>query len=580
MSSFHLPDRLRKRLGPSRGALWPPALESTGCSVREGEMRTWFVRGCGLAFVVVGAVVANLKAMDIAASFKTNALLSGFSSLDAEMFGVSTQLLTLSNSSSQGFRVERSYERIPQNFSKQDIQVRVEATPASESRHAPSSTARDHEKWFMSPEEEAREVGMSKTGSWALEEGRKRDAKRVVPLSQPIGMRNRTFQTFPSLSKLASILSSPALCVHWKEIDGYGSPCGYLKKKLQYTWVKDGIKRTCDDPYDAPYDVRRMRKCSSVFNGSQEVAYFTGPTWIQARNAHIPHFADAVALGSNWLARNTNRSFAQTLVETSETLVSGSGDTACVSFDKYVPGFFAPSGSPLAETIQYYLLRGLATGIVTAWNVKPGKIVCFGEPIGYSLNNPDANVNQEMWRDPQTCSSFRTKMIQSLGLNVLSTRRGFNVLLVNRMCCGRVVRNLFNLPQHHSVQGLGMNFSMAWPGKGVLRSSRAQLTAFLETDALVLHHGAAVFFGMFVRGGGLVVEIFNYKVVCRCCFLGLIKKCGKDHVQLQNEKGRSYPENQCNGVNDKRDGTDDGDVDLGKLGKILSEKFGPGTVRQ
>mmetsp|Transcript_13222 Transcript_13222/g.33304 ORF Transcript_13222/g.33304 Transcript_13222/m.33304 type:complete len:320 (-) Transcript_13222:331-1290(-) len=239
--------------------------------------------------------------------------------------------------------------------------------------------------FFMTPEEEALEVSMAKS-RWE-DQGKPHHAKRVVPMSQPMRMGGSRFQIFSSVSEFAKNVSGPALCVHWQHAKGHTEPCGYRNKRIQYTWVRGGRMRSCQDPFDADKSIYRKQTCSSSgINDSQPVLFYGGTTWIHARGGHLPHFCETIAHASNWLAEHPNSSFDNILVDTDSSSPASGSAFNCISFDKYVVGTFVPTSSPLNSTLQYTLLQGLPGGIVNAWNVKPGKIVCFSDPQGYRLN--------------------------------------------------------------------------------------------------------------------------------------------------------------------------------------------------
>mmetsp|Transcript_45435 Transcript_45435/g.109437 ORF Transcript_45435/g.109437 Transcript_45435/m.109437 type:complete len:428 (-) Transcript_45435:422-1705(-) len=245
-------------------------------------------------------------------------------------------------------------------------------------------------QFFMSEEEEEREVEMGDP-QWASMLG----FKRVPPLAQPIGFSDKEYQIFPSLWEMVKRVQRPAICLHWQQIEGHGSLCHYRGKQLMYTWPKNDTTEwfQCHDPFDQPQDTRTSKlskTCDYRINDTMRVLYYPGPTWIQARNAHLPHFLEMIALGAYYLQQHGLDTFPQVLVETSNVIQTGSANM-CPAYDGYVPGYLAPKGSPIAQSLQYTLLTGISSSILSAWSVKPGTRVCLGDAKLHSHNADGEN---------------------------------------------------------------------------------------------------------------------------------------------------------------------------------------------
>ena len=86
------------------------------------------------------------------------------------------------------------------------------------------------------------------------------------------------------------------------------------------------------------------------FNGIPvPVLYLEGPTFVINRTPHFPHFLEEISHALTWLARENKSYFEHVLVT--------EGGGACASFNSYLPGLWAPNGSPLKNTLQFLMLQ-------------------------------------------------------------------------------------------------------------------------------------------------------------------------------------------------------------------------------
>jgi hypothetical protein len=141
------------------------------------------------------------------------------------------------------------------------------------------------------------------------------------------------------------------------------------------------------------------------------------------------------------------------------------------------------------------------------------------------------------------------------------------VLVIQRNSGGRVVTNLEELLEREEVKQLPLEMRMVIMGQGDTATAAQQARAFLEADAVVGHHGAAMSLAVLLRPGSLVVEILNYRTKCDY-FDSLFANCRLVWRRLFHQHGYAYA--SCHGSN-RKTGIDDAPVDLGSLAHILAQ---------
>jgi hypothetical protein len=287
------------------------------------------------------------------------------------------------------------------------------------------------------------------------------------------------------------------------------------------------------------------------------VLWIDGPTFVFHRTAHFPHFLEEVASGANWLFKNNISYF-------SAAVIDEAGGT-CVTHDDYRVGHWAPSGSPISESLQMAMMRTIAKVVVFSWGVREGKSVCVGNP----------------WRDPTLefnlgsffghsviCSRFRKRTMELLGIEEPEDNILLKVLVLQRFSGGRNVKNLADLLKLGLQKELNLTFRFSTlDGMG----TKEQMTQFVHAGVVIAHHGAALTLAALMKPGSLVIEIFNYQTSCHF-FSSLATSCGVHLVQVFNRHGTNYGPNRCNGNidwKDRQSHVDAASVDLTEISMIL-----------
>jgi len=330
------------------------------------------------------------------------------------------------------------------------------------------------------------------------------------------------------------------MCLHWHDNPG-GNECVY-DYSLRYTSIRathssDGQPLllnifTCDRMQSfSSIDDTLAVGCSNGFQGSSQVLYLEGPTFLFSRTPHFPHFLEEVADAMTYLLEHNLTRFEHAVID-----ISGG---SCMSFDSYVTGLWAPSGSPLRETLQILMLQTVASGIVFSWGIRPGKSVCFGSPwrrptdwdaqnlqlehrlalMEEAFRNGTQHQFYQGWnarshlaesgtfQHPRVCARFRSRLSELLrpplnpiatgsgaetwlregvGLGGITPRReaGLRVLVLHRFAGGRVVTNLHGLAGRSEVRAMGAALRIVTLGTGRWTSARAQAREFLNADVV------------------------------------------------------------------------------------------------
>jgi hypothetical protein len=209
--------------------------------------------------------------------------------------------------------------------------------------------------------------------------------KRLPSFAQPV---NISGEVLAGVSPYA-LRSDDSLCVRWvenqkKDHEENDDKDDEVKcrfdSKVQYTRVvrcarTNYIFYSCFDP-----DLRHTphtEGCPTIHVSGgckvqddddfdsipMPVLYLDGPTFIINRTPHFPHFLEEISHALTWLARENMSYFDHVLVT--------DGGGACVSFNSYVPGLWAPKGSPLQNTLQFLMLQTISKGIVFTWGLRP-----------------------------------------------------------------------------------------------------------------------------------------------------------------------------------------------------------------
>ena len=341
---------------------------------------------------------------------------------------------------------------------------------------------------------------------------------------------------------------SHSLCFYLRTVSG--GPCG--RGLLGYTHVRKERTFTCGDVLDSP----GRTGCSAGFGGPRsKVLFIDGPTYVFSRTTHYPHFLEEVASGANWLFINNMSYF-------SAAVIDASGGT-CETHARYRSGSWAPSGSPIHESIQIAMMRTIAKVIVFSWSVGEGKSVCLGNPWrdpAVELKGP----SERFFGHALICARFRKRALELLHIGEPDGKMEQKVLLLQRSSGGRNVQNLVELPTLGLQKELNLTFRYSTLDG---MSTKEQMTEFAHAGVVVAHHGAALALAALMKPGSLVIEIFNYQTSCEY-FPGLLTKCGVQVVQVFNRHGTNYGPNRCNG-NNRKDASDDAFVDLTEISRIL-----------
>jgi hypothetical protein len=320
------------------------------------------------------------------------------------------------------------------------------------------------------------------------------------------------------------------------------------------------------------------------------VLYLEGPTFILHRAPHFPHFLEEISDALTWLARQNESYFEHVLVT--------EGGGACVSFNSYVPGLWAPTGSPLTETLQYLMLQTISKGIVFTWGLRPRRTVCFGSPTGRNIGlpgplrgrqQPHTGPSSQYFQHPMVCPAFRSRISDLLRVPLTPARgperRRLRVLVLQRVSGGRVVTNLHEILSRPELQAPHFDVHFVELGKGATASAAQQMRQFVPADILVGHHGAAISLSILMAPGSLVIEILNYRTYCRY-FDDLFVGCGLFWERLFYQYGNRYKgilmsdKCGCQGSNSK-DSRDDAPVDMDALvSKIMRYQNGLSVAEQ
>ena len=262
--------------------------------------------------------------------------------------------------------------------------------------------------------------------------------------AQPLNVRGSVEQT----ERLLLNREEDALCLHWQHRPG-DDECVY-DFTLRYTSLKelypsaDGAESagapmlqqagapmlqqifTCDtmQSFSVTNDTFSP-DCSNGFQGSSQVLYLEGPTFLFSRTPHFPHFLEEVMDAMTYLLEHNVTRFEHAVIDTA--------GGACVSFDSYVTGQWAPSGSPLGETLQILMLQTVASGIVFSWGLRPGKSVCFGSPWRRPTDWHASNLRRQQLSE-QFRGMIRDGTQLSPGWNAQSHLQGSGTLRHQRVC--------------------------------------------------------------------------------------------------------------------------------------------------
>lgn len=344
--------------------------------------------------------------------------------------------------------------------------------------------------------------------------------------------------------------ASHVLCFHSRTTSG--GICG--RGSVSYTHIRQDQVFTCGDVLDVP----ARPGCSMGFGDAPEPApslLIKGPSFIFHRTAHLPHFLEEVASGANWLHRNNMSHFSVAVID--ET-----GGT-CATHPGYRSGSWAPTGSPISESLQIAMAKTIAKAVIFSWGVRPKQSVCVEAPWR------DAHLerkrhSERFFGHPLICARFRERALAGLGVAYARRSTALHVLVLQRSSGGRRVRNLADLATIGLQQELNLTFRFS-SLDGF--SAQDQARELAQADVLVAHHGNAVTLAIFMPPGSLVVEIFNYMTTCDF-FQGLLLPCGTNVVQLFNKNGTNYGRGRCNG-NNRKDSSDDASADLTEISRVL-----------
>jgi hypothetical protein len=341
---------------------------------------------------------------------------------------------------------------------------------------------------------------------------------------------------------------SHSLCFYLRTVSG--GPCG--RGSLGYTHVRKELTFSCGDVLEVP----GRAGCSAGFGGPRSaVLYIDGPTFVLHRTTHYPHFLEEVASGANWLFKNNISYF-------SAAVIDESGGT-CETHAGYRSGSWAPSGSPVNESLQIAMMKTIAKVIVFPWSVRKGKSVCVGKP----WRDPTLESKRHSERffgHPSICSRFRKRAMDLFGIAEPEGGIMQRVLVLQRPSGGRVVTNLADLMTLGLQKELNLTFRYSTLDG---MSAKEQFTEFARAGVVVAHHGAALALAVLMKPGSLIIEIFNYQTSCDFVS-SLVISCGVQIAQVFKRNGTNYGPHRCNG-NNRKDGSDDNSVDLTEISKIL-----------